>query len=116
MVAQRTREIGVRMAFGAEAGSVRSAVTMGAVRLAAVGVVIGIALALGTTRLLSNLLFEVTTTDALTFTIAASVFVAGGMPVTPPPHPTRYIGNRCIERLFYNCEIADATRGHINDT
>ena len=80
------------------------------------GVELGIALALGTTRLLSNLLFEVTTTDALTFTIAASVFVAGGMPVTPPPHPTRYIGNRRIERLFYNCETADATRGHINDT
>lgn len=77
VVAQRTREIGVRMALGAEAGTVRSAVTMGAVRLAAVGVVIGIALALGTTRLLSSLLFEVTTTDALTFTIAASVFVAG---------------------------------------
>ena len=29
--------------------------------------------------------------------------------VTRPPHPTRYIGNRCIERVFNNCETADAT-------
>jgi len=67
VVAQRTREIGVRMAVGAEQGSVRRMVMKQALTLAAAGVAIGLVGALGLTRLMSSLLFGVSPVDPLTF-------------------------------------------------
>lgn len=66
-VAQRTSEIGVRMALGAERRNVIAAVLRSAFLLAACGVVLGIAGSFGVTRLLSSFLFGVTPTDAATF-------------------------------------------------
>jgi len=71
-VSQRTSEIGVRMALGAARGDVLLLICKQGLRLAAVGLAAGLALALGATRLMSKVLFGVSPTDPLTF---ASIIV-----------------------------------------
>jgi putative ABC transport system permease protein len=66
-VTQRTREIGVRMALGAKAGSVLRLVMGQGVVMASIGIAIGLAGAGGLTHLLSSLLFGVPATDPMTF-------------------------------------------------
>jgi predicted permease len=66
-VSQRTREIGIRIALGAQAPSVTRLFVVHGLTLAAVGVAIGLAAAFGVTRLLSSLLFEVSPVDPLTY-------------------------------------------------
>ncbi len=67
VTAQRTHEIGIRMALGAQRSSVLRLVVGQGLRLALVGVALGVAGALGLMRFLSTLLFGVTPTDPLTF-------------------------------------------------
>jgi putative ABC transport system permease protein len=66
-VSQSAREIGIRMALGAQAGDVLKLVVGQGLLLTLIGVGAGVAGALALTQLLANLLFEVTTTDPLTF-------------------------------------------------
>jgi putative ABC transport system permease protein len=74
-VAQRTREIGVRMALGAARADVLRIVTGSAFRLASVGVLCGIMGALALTRLMQTLLFSVSPTDSLTFALVPAVLI-----------------------------------------
>jgi putative ABC transport system permease protein len=70
-VAQRTHEIGVRMALGAERADVVRMVTGQGARLAATGIALGLAGALVLTRLLKTMLFGIGVTDAPTFVASA---------------------------------------------
>jgi len=69
-VAQRTHEIGVRMALGAERTDVVRMVVRQSASLGAVGIVIGLIGAFALTRLLETMLFEIGVTDTLTFAVA----------------------------------------------
>jgi len=75
-VAQRTHEIGIRMALGAGRAGVVRMVTGEGLTLASIGVVIGIAGALGLTRLITSMLFSVRPADPLTFVSASVLLVA----------------------------------------
>jgi putative ABC transport system permease protein len=66
-VAQRTREIGIRVALGAETRDVLRLVLRQGLTLALLGVALGVAASLALTRLMKTLLFGVSTTDPLTF-------------------------------------------------
>jgi predicted permease len=74
-VAQRTPEIGIRMALGAQRGAVLRLVVMQGMRLALLGAGIGLAAAFGLTRLMRGLLFGVSAHDPLTFVVAPLLLV-----------------------------------------
>jgi putative ABC transport system permease protein len=75
-VSQRTREIGVRVALGAERRDVVRLVVRQGFRLTLSGVVIGFLGAIGLTRFLSSLLYDVKPNDSLTF-IIVSIILTG---------------------------------------
>jgi putative ABC transport system permease protein len=75
-VAQRTHEIGVRIALGAPNNSVLALVLMEGMRLTALGALIGVVAALAVTRLMAGLLYGVTAHDPLTF-IGVTVVMCG---------------------------------------
>jgi predicted permease len=74
-VAQRTAEIGVRMAFGALQSAVLRSVVAGAMRLTVIGVVLGALGAAAVTRVLESFLFNVTPWDPATFAATAAVLL-----------------------------------------
>jgi predicted permease len=74
-VTRRTREIGIRMALGAKAGDVLRAVIRQGIALAGIGIAIGVAIALGVTRFLGSLLYNVKAADPLTFVGVALLLV-----------------------------------------
>ena len=74
-VARRTREIGIRMALGAQVGDVLRLVVTQGFALALVGAVVGIGVALGVTRYLASMLYDVRANDPVTI-IAVSVVLA----------------------------------------
>jgi predicted permease len=79
VVAERTREIGVRMALGARATEVRSMVVRQGARVVAVGVAIGLGVALLSTRALGSLLYGVQALDAGTFVAMSAAMALTGL-------------------------------------
>jgi putative ABC transport system permease protein len=76
-VTQRTSEIGIRMSLGAEARDIFRLIVGQSVRLVAIGLGVGIVIALAATRVMTTLLFGITATDPLTF--ASICVVIGGI-------------------------------------
>ncbi len=86
-VAQRTQEMGIRMALGADRSAVRTLVVWQGMRLALIGAAVGIAAALGLTRLIASFLFGVKSWDpavflSATFLLSAVALLAVWLPAT----------------------------------
>ena len=79
VVSQRTREIGIRMALGANRGDVLWLVLREGVVLAAVGLGLGLLLSVGTAQLLGNLLYEVSTLDPVVFALALALLAGSSV-------------------------------------
>jgi putative ABC transport system permease protein len=75
-VTQRTHEIGIRMALGAQTGNVMKMVIANGMKMAIIGIVIGLGGAFAVTRVMQNLLFGVSATDLLTF-VSVPVILVG---------------------------------------
>ncbi|HSL54952.1 MAG TPA: ABC transporter permease [Pyrinomonadaceae bacterium] len=73
-VTQRTHEIGIRMALGAQAANVLSLIMKNGLTLVLTGIVIGVGSAVGLTRFLATLLFGIEPTDSVTFVVVSAVF------------------------------------------
>jgi putative ABC transport system permease protein len=79
VVAERRREIGVRMALGATAGAVRRMVVSQGAKVVLVGIVVGVTAALASTRLLETLLYEVDALDPVVFVAMSLTMMGIGM-------------------------------------
>ena len=75
LVAQRTQEMGIRMALGAQSNDVFALVLGQGLRMASLGLIIGLAGAFGLTRLLSGMLYGVKPGDPLTFALVSAFLV-----------------------------------------
>jgi len=78
-VSQRTRELGIRMALGASRGDVLRLVVMQGLRLTLMGVAFGLAASLAVTRLIASLLYSVSPTDLVTFTVVPLLLGAAAL-------------------------------------
>jgi putative ABC transport system permease protein len=74
-VAERTNEIGVRMALGAGSTDVLRLVLLGGAKVTATGVVAGLAAAFAVTRVMSTLLYKVNPVDPITFGVISTLIV-----------------------------------------
>jgi putative ABC transport system permease protein len=91
LVAQRTREIGIRIAFGARVGDVLRLVVRRGVALTLAGIGVGLLAALGLTRLLASLLYGTSTTDPAAFggVVLVLLIVAAGASYLPARRAAR---------------------------
>jgi putative ABC transport system permease protein len=78
-VTQRTQELGVRMALGAQPGEILRLVLAQGMRLAGAGAAIGLGVSLIVSRLLRNELFHVSSFDPLTFAVMAAVLIGAAL-------------------------------------
>ena len=79
VVAERTREIGVRMALGATAGAVRWLVMSQGAKVVLAGLALGVGVAVASTRLLSTLLYNVKAVDPVVFAVMSLIMTAIGL-------------------------------------
>ena len=77
-VGQRSREIGIRMALGAQKSQVLSLVIRHGLRLILVGIGVGLVAALALTRVMGSLLFEVRPTDPVTYLAVSALLLVVG--------------------------------------
>jgi len=78
-VSQRTRELGIRMALGASRTDVLRLVVVQGLRLTLMGVVFGLAASFAVTRLVTSLLYSVSPTDVVTFTVVPLVLAGAAL-------------------------------------
>ena len=81
-VARRTREIGIRMALGAQRSAVQSMILREGSAMLAAGLVLGLLLAVATGKIVSSMLYEVSSLDPIAFTVAPIVLAAAGLLAT----------------------------------
>jgi ABC-type antimicrobial peptide transport system permease subunit len=74
-VRQRTSEIGIRMAFGAQSSSIFGLVIGQGIRMSAIGIGIGLVIAVATTRVMSSMLVGIRPTDPITFVAMVALFL-----------------------------------------
>ena len=79
LVGQRTHELGIRLALGAQRRHVMQLVLNHGIKMALGGVALGLVAALGLTRLLSKMLFGVSATDPITFAVIALILIGVAM-------------------------------------
>jgi predicted permease len=79
VVSQRTQEIGVRLALGAEPGTVQKMVVLQGTRIASAGIVIGVAGAVGLTRFLQGLLYDTEPLDPVAFVATSALLLCVGL-------------------------------------
>jgi ABC-type antimicrobial peptide transport system permease subunit len=79
LVAQRTREIGIRVALGAQRGNVLRLIIRQGMSLAVIGVVIGLGAALALARLMTSLLYDIRPTDPVTLVAITLMLLAVAM-------------------------------------
>jgi putative ABC transport system permease protein len=79
LVSQSTHDIGVRVALGATRGAILGMVVRQGMELAILGIAVGLIGAAALTRLMASLLFGVSATDAVTFSVVALVLAASAM-------------------------------------
>jgi putative ABC transport system permease protein len=79
LVAYRTREIGIRMALGAQSGDVLRLVVQQGMAPVLLGLIIGFGAALALTRLMKSILFEVSATDPMTFALSAVLLIGAAL-------------------------------------
>lgn len=77
-VSRRTREIGIRIAVGAQQGTILGLILRESVILSGLGIILGLPCAIAATRLIGHMLFGVAPGDPLTFTAAAAILLAVG--------------------------------------
>jgi len=78
-VVRRTKELGIRMALGAQASDILRGVLMQGLTLTAVGIAVGLAGAITLTQVISSLLFEVSPTDPLTFVCVSLILASAAL-------------------------------------
>jgi predicted permease len=78
-VSQRTRELGIRMALGARRADVVRLVVLDGLRLTIAGVAVGLAVSFAITRLIVGLLFDVSPTDIVTFSVVPAVLAVAAL-------------------------------------
>jgi putative ABC transport system permease protein len=78
-VNNRTNEFGIRLALGAQPRDVLKMVVLGGLRVAAVGVAVGIAASLVLTRLMEKMLFGISPSDPLTFSLVTTILVLAAL-------------------------------------
>jgi ABC-type antimicrobial peptide transport system permease subunit len=81
-VARRTREIGIRMALGAQGKTVQWMILREGFAMVAAGLALGFLLAFGTGKIVSSILFEVSSTDPFAFTLAPAVLAIAALLAT----------------------------------
>jgi ABC-type antimicrobial peptide transport system permease subunit len=81
-VARRTREIGIRMALGAQGRTVQWMILREGLAMLVAGLALGLLLALGTGKVVSSILFEVSSTDPYAFTLAPAVLAFAALLAT----------------------------------
>ena len=84
-VSQRTQEVGIRLALGAQSGDVLAMIVRQGTALALIGVAVGIAVALAVTRSLSVFLYGVSPFDPVTFSAGALSLLVAGLAATYLP-------------------------------
>ncbi len=96
-VSQRAREVGIRVALGASRSNIVRLVMGHGIRFILIGLVLGIAMAVGVTRLLSTMLFGLAAADAVTFGQVAAVVAV--VSVLASAGPTWRVGRLAISVL-----------------